>query len=95
MRRFASDADLEAGCRLWQKRLRLQDWHVRVRTRPSAGWDRMDDDGECRITDTLKHAVITIRDSLDSPRDEPAYDQEKTLVHELLHLHTHAFAPNP
>ncbi|HEY3269440.1 MAG TPA: hypothetical protein VGM37_21205 [Armatimonadota bacterium] len=78
-------------CALWQKRLRLQDWLVAVRIVPHWNMER-DSEGRCDATLSRKMAIIDIL--------EPGHlyegglwpnDMERTLVHELLHLHFSPF----
>lgn len=85
-----TEEQLRQKCLEWQRRLRLQDWIVKVRM--------------CRQHElpvgSLAHvhyvvekkmATVRITDPADYPPDSMfPYDMENSLVHELLHLH---FAP--
>lgn len=77
-------------CALWQSRLRLQDWSVRVRFVERGGLDISGGgEGYGRIDWSLhaKTADISIVQSEYLAQNDPNYDIEKALVHELLHLH--------
>lgn len=81
----------------WQKRLRLQDWRVKVKyVRMCEMSDRDDRNGECLWNIAAKSATIRVllpehRNVSSGPAgvndDEYATDEEMTLVHELVHLH--------
>lgn len=85
-----TEDQLQALCREWQGVMRLQDWDVKVKVvRLAAFGGRRE--GECTYTQSTKEALIKILDPVDWPADtEWEQDQERTLVHELEHLH---FAP--
>jgi hypothetical protein len=82
-----TEQELTPLCAEWQKTLRLQDWKIIVRIRkmrdiPEAAQGCVD------WTWEHKEAVISIVDPVDYPPDSAwKQDMEKTLVHELLHLH--------
>ena len=83
--------DLERLLAKWQRILRLQDWDVHLRV--VRRWEMHNEDtmGECEYLLRKRCAVIRILDSADYDPGTPwPQDQERTLVHELLHL---AFAP--
>jgi hypothetical protein len=86
------DIDWQALCEYWQGILRLQDWDVKVviaRGREFVTGEGSQ--GECTWQLPTKQALIKLIDPIDYPTDTKwPYDPEKTLVHELLHLH---FAP--
>lgn len=79
--------------RAWQKKLRLQDWHIQV----VCGVTEKGKDGEycmgwCEASPLRKTATITILDSSLWPKRTPGYrgrdkEIELTLIHELLHCH--------
>ena len=82
-------------CALWQRRLRLQDWQVRLLIKSAE-----DVDGgfaRCKIGQSEKRAVISIVE----PGDPSSLDLqligerdiEEDIVHELLHLYMDAFSP--
>jgi hypothetical protein len=81
------DQELLRLCENWQKILRLQDWLIYVEVcRASDLPDGVA--GHSKIDILKKRAVIAILDEGDyDPQSAWAYDLEKTLVHELLHLH--------
>lgn len=85
-----TNKQLEKLCRIWQKRLRLQDWNVRIAFEPVS-----DIDGafaRTRNSRTYKEAVIQmgVPDQL-GKNWLGSHDTEVTLVHELLHLHASGF----
>lgn len=78
--------DVGAGCVLWQKRLRLQDWDVTVAiTAPDE--DNPGKQGSITWRVHQKEARISLIDPADKAAQDRGYDLECTLVHELLHLH--------
>lgn len=79
---------LEATCREWQKRLRLQDWNVRPE------WKRANEAGEnlAMIYPRIDHksADMWVVRPEDFEEDRTySRDWEHHIVHELLHLHWH------
>lgn len=72
---------------LWQKRLRIQDWDVRIRIVTTQQMlDKVDADnlGLCMPYNMKKKADIWVLRIEDIPEGED--DQETILVHELMHL---------
>lgn len=84
---------IEALCREWQAILRLADWDVRCKLVRHHEMSSNEWSGECRYRLTKKMALIQLLDPVDFPDGEWPEDVEKTLVHELLHLHMAPFAP--
>ena len=75
----------------WQKRLRLQDWIIKVKLVRERDMNLDGVQGEVFWVIEKKMATIRILDPIDYPPDEmEPQDMENILVHELLHLH---FAP--
>jgi hypothetical protein len=80
---------LQELCALWQQRLRLQDWVIRIsikraRAMRGAGGAL----GYAQYERSLKSAEIVLMDPIDHDEEDFVhYDLEQTLVHELLHLH--------
>lgn len=71
----------------WQKRLRLQDWIIKVEFKRAYDFP---DEALARVNPTLekKHAFIYLLDPVDyDPGFMVPYDMENSLIHELLHLH--------
>lgn len=90
-----TQAELEALCAKWQRILRLQDWDVVPKL---VRWHEMPTDrlGECDHRLSKKMAVIRVLDPNDAPPNNAwPHDPEKTLVHELLHLHFAPFRAEP
>ena len=89
----AATLELEALAALpiWQKRLRLQDWSIRIMVTRMAelGEDTL---GDVKPGRTKRAALIRLLHPADVAGqnfvfDGEAWDWEITLVHELLHLH--------
>lgn len=88
---FDSQEQLDACLAYWQKVLRLQDWGVKARiVRRSA----LDDETNAHVSVTWnkKNAFIELLDPIDYSSTAWAQDHEKSLVHELLHIHITAVA---
>jgi hypothetical protein len=75
---------LEAFCREWQRRLRVQDWQVSIYF--VRGSDIQGKAGQCYSQFSKKQAVIRLTELADADGWDYPYDIEKTIVHELLHL---------
>jgi hypothetical protein len=89
-----SDDELQRLLAEWQKTLRLQDWRVTARFKRIFDLTRNDIKGEVNWTLPIKEAVINLLEPADyAPAFVGGYDPERTLVHELLHLHFAPFAP--
>lgn len=84
-----TEQELQELCRKWQERLRLQDWDIVVRLVRKRDFAIKDGvDGECEWESQNKIAIIRILDPIDyDPDCILEQDIERTLVHELLHLH--------
>lgn len=68
---------LDRLTRLWQKRLRLQDWKLEVQLKPDEEMAERELFGFSTHQPAEQEAVVEIADNPEA---------EKTLVHELLHL---------
>lgn len=68
----------------WRRRLRIQDWRVRIRRTWVAGWP--DTEGDCEIEHYTRQAVVTV-----DPRSQ---QPERILLHELVHLATSPLVVN-
>jgi hypothetical protein len=82
-----SEEQLQTKLKEWQKRLRLQDWIIKVRI---ARIHELQEGSMAQVRSTLlnKTAMILILDSNDyEPGLMLPQDMENSLVHELLHLH--------
>lgn len=75
--------ELQVLCAEWQKRLRLQDWKVKVTFCRMRDMD--DAYGHMDTRNYFKEADIQIADPVD--RTDASPDIEQTLVHELVHIH--------
>lgn len=81
-----TDAQLQALCEVWQKRLRLQDWRIVCEIKRA---HEMPEGAQACVNPTfaLKQAEIWIVDPIDYLSDAFEQHIEQSLVHELLHLH--------
>lgn len=85
-----TEPQLQKLCPVWQARLRLQDWDVKVRVKRAADMG-LGKKRACVTSQLLsKEALVEIQDPLDYRPSVWPNDMEQSLVHELLHLH---FAP--
>lgn len=82
--------ELRERCRLWQHRLRLLDWDVKVEIKRQRDMIHPEGKaGEVEMVLEQRMAWITLRDMVDiAPEDQDENDLEYSLVHELLHLWT-------
>ncbi len=86
-----TDQELQRLCELWQRRLRLQDWTVKVQIARKRDLDLTDSEGQIQWVLSRREALIKLMDPIDySPTAMTPQDLEVSLVHELLHLY---FAP--
>ena len=83
-----TQAELEELCAEWQRKLRLQDWQVRVEF--ARYFDMPGRLGECDNCPLTKTATIRLLVPGDIGPQNAYPDIEHTIIHELLHLH---FAP--
>lgn len=90
-----TNEELTTLCILWQQRLRLQDWNIWI------GFFRHYEMQPETFGNTAAHtkhnqAYIKILSEQDvSENCVPPYDPEKTVVHELLHLHLRDIEKEP
>lgn len=91
-----NEAELKELCVLWQKRLRLQDWNVRLEVVSARDLDG--GFANCRMVLREKSALIRIVDPADSTSADTEVvgerDVEEDVIHELLHLHAEPFSPD-
>jgi hypothetical protein len=86
---------LEQACREWARRLRLQDWRVTVRWQDWVSMSILGRSGEVQWNLQAKSAVVYILppgQRCDGNPEMAEGDWERTLVHELLHLHLAAWS---
>lgn len=90
---YRNAGHLESDVHYWKTLLRLQDWDLKVeQTRSSNLPD--DVSGTCNPCLENKTAHIRLMDPIDATEgDWFPVDQEKVLVHELIHLHLEPFFP--
>lgn len=97
MAKAISQRKLDAWKREWQKKLRLQDWRIKVRFSPKAILqERTGVEGAvgcCSHHEEAKAAEIDILrpEDWDAEFNKRQQDVEDTIVHELLHCHFAAF----
>ena len=82
--------DLQILCWQWQEKLRLQDWDVAVVVARERDFENANCAAEVRIHEAKRRAILRILDPQDDePRDHWPHsdlDQERSIVHELLHV---------
>lgn len=72
---------------IWQRRLRLLDWDIRVDVKRAKDMSHDDSLGLCFPNPMSMSALIELLDPVDDTDSEPVpYNLEQTLVHELLHI---------
>lgn len=79
---------LENLCKLWQERLRLQDWDIEIRFNPKIDATVL---GLCYPMESQYFATIEIAPEKVVMEDYPEGGVERVVVHELLHI---LFDPN-
>lgn len=88
---------LQAECKLWQRKLRLQDWNVQVRLVRLNEMPDQDAIGAISQAIERKDAQMTLLSPLDMPlmasyfMHSEEMNYSLTIVHELLHLHMAPF----
>lgn len=91
-----TEARLRELCALWQKRLRLQDWNVRLEVVSAKDLDG--GFANCRTVLREKAALIRVTDPADSTSADTEVvggrDVEEDIVHELLHVACEPFSPD-
>src|SRR5882724_1694545 len=90
-----SEGQVHDWLRLWQKRLRLEDWKIDVKI--VRIWDLEQGTlGHIDWSVPHKTAVIKVLNPADYelPRDRVPADMELSIVHELVHLHLSALPLN-
>ena len=98
---YENQEQLDADLAKWQRILRLEDWHVWARLVYASEQTVEGSKGEVHIWEQKQEAAILILEkgaliSQANPllRNEPRIsDQEKTLVHELIHIRFWPFEP--
>jgi hypothetical protein len=79
---YSTQAELDAAVAYWQKILRLQDWEVKAKI-----VRQLDKCGDNTFKTASKKSLIRLLNPIDAVDWDFPLDHEKTLVHELLHLH--------
>ena len=87
-----TDADVQAICRIWQARLRLQDWDIHCQL--VRGFRLTEAVAEVESLETKRVAWVRVMNPLDfQPDSLLPQDVERSIVHELLHLVLSPLAP--
>jgi hypothetical protein len=82
--------DLTVAKNYWQKQLRLQDWNIAIRFAHDIELDGDESEGTCAIWEKSKEAEVSIIYPDEYPKDAVfAQNIQRTIVHELLHIHFH------
>lgn len=89
--------ELRARCKVWQQRLRLQDWEVYVEYVRKADADGWWGELTCREINHRYAKVRIVEPGSFLPEDHPREktDPEYVLVHELLHIYTEGILGEP
>lgn len=91
---FESNEQLQERCNYWQERLKLRDWTVRAELTRVFDFQEEGKAGEILIKAEHRFALIYILPEGDySDRKVFPIDQERVLVHELLHIHLEPLWP--
>jgi hypothetical protein len=87
-----TDEQLLEKCLEWQKILRLQDWDVRISIVRQSGFTNAESNAEISVNVQHKLAQLRILDPIDYDHSSVnPQDMERSLIHELLHIHLWAF----
>ena len=89
-----NDSDLQLLLKKWQHILKLDAWRIKARICRISEMNDANAQGENTWVLAVRQSDIHILDASDFPADSLfEQDMEKTLVHELLHLHFAPFEP--
>src|SRR6267378_2931994 len=90
-----TDEQVHDWLKVWQKRLRLEDWKIEVKV--VRIWD-LEQGTLGHIDWSVPHKTATIKvlnpSDYELPRDRVPADMELSIVHELVHLHLSALPLN-
>jgi hypothetical protein len=87
-----TEEQLRAKCAEWQKVLRLQDWDVRTSIVRRSVFTNAETNAEISVNVQHRIAQLRMLDPIDyDPLNVNPQDMEKSLVHELLHIHLWTF----
>ncbi len=85
---FANPEQLSDCVSLWQRRLFLRDWEIGVRLARHHELNASEWSGQINYNTERREALIDLLDPADArPNKTFPHDVERTLVHELLHIH--------
>jgi hypothetical protein len=89
---FADVEEMRERGAFWQRRLLLQDWEIIYKISRKADFTNKESMAEVVYKQNKKQAVIKVVDPADYDFGEDyPQDHEKSLVHELVHLHLASF----
>lgn len=88
MTAYRSDAELIAGVRKWQRILHIEDWEIRASLVPQTFFGDRTTSAHAEVASNFHRASIKLAtfETLDLTVNPEDADQERTLVHELVHL---------
>ena len=93
---YRSQEELEEAVKLWQGRLRLQDWDIHAEIVDGAVIDGAD--ATCRPFQHLKRARIRLINPdhyhACPNREGAPHNHQSDLIHEMLHIHFDTWAPS-
>ena len=90
---ICTQEELEELCKQWTKILHLENWDIKLFICHEKDFTGHDNQGEIDYIMENGDASIKILHPDSYPNSPFEYDMEKTLVHELLHLHFAPFRP--
>lgn len=95
MERIYDEKQLTRVMHKWQHILHLDAWDIRIKLCRRSDMFDQQAQGENNWTLATRQAVIHVLDPVDYPHDtEFEQNMERTVVHELLHLHFAPFEPD-
>ena len=80
------EPNIQQACDYWVKKLGLQNWDIDIRETRKENFVQQECTGECLYSWANEQAIINILDPVDYINQHFEQDQEKTVVHEQLHL---------
>jgi len=89
---YDDSGQAQEACREWQKILRLQDWDITVDILRDRDMKLGSGQAEVHWKAVNRSAIVHLLDPTDYQNNYFEQDHERSLVHELLHLHMVMFA---
>ena len=89
---YETQEQAQQACQEWQRILRLQDWDIAIDILRARDMGLDGGQAEVHWKAESKSAIIHLLDPADYQNNYFEQNQERSLVHELLHLHMVMFA---